>query len=242
MSDEAHSTNGGYEFTADQNLTIGHTGSRSRWWGMLMIAFAVLFGGLGVFVMAVDGFDATGAVVWALITMLPLYIGAHFLRAGRSLRSVVTTEGHDVTHLMQALGSLGSALGVQVAAMSVWLVLLVLGVAMSMSSMGHTRDRAYLAAQKSDLRNLVSVQEIYFADSGEDGEQYTYASSLDDLNFVSSEGVTLTLVLSDPGSWSARASHAVVDMECVVYIGDGPTLSTSQGTTPSQEGEISCDG
>ena len=55
-----------------------------------------------------DGFGglALGAVY--------IVIGAYFRGAGRSLQSVVETEGDDVDHLMSALGNLRSAFRVMV--------------------------------------------------------------------------------------------------------------------------------
>jgi len=49
------------------------------------------------------------------------------------------------------------------------------------------RTRAYVAAMKSDLKNLASQQEIYYSD------EYSYTSSVSALAFTPSDGVTVNI-------------------------------------------------
>jgi hypothetical protein len=234
----------GYEFTAQQNQTIGRTGSRARWWGVLMLLFGLLFAALGLFAMIADGvFDFSGVMIWAAIAMIPVYIGTQFVRAARSLDTVVSTEGNDVEHLMDAVGSLGSALLAQVVSMSVWILLMVAAVLITVGQANNTRDKAYVAVQKSDLRNLATAQEIYYANSGGNGADYTYASSIAELDFQASAGVTVTLLAGGSAGWSARTEHsALPEMGCALYFGDMPAPSTASGTETTQPGEVVCDG
>ena len=86
---------------------------------------------------------------------------------------------------------------------------------MRCSSTGRTS--AYRVAMRSDLKNLASQQEIFFSDNG------TYSSGHQDLAFVPSNGVHVTVHASAEG-WAARATHeALPDSEaCAMYYGSAP--------------------
>jgi len=83
------------------------------------------------------------------------------------------------------------------------------------SSMGRTTY--YYAAMKSDLKNLASQEEIFFSDND------AYSASHQELTFVSSNGVKVTVYASAEG-WAARATHdALPDSEaCAMYYGNAP--------------------
>ena len=97
-----------------------------------------------------------------------------------------------------------------------------------------SRERAYVAAIKSDLKNLASQEEIYYAD------QYAYTSSFEDLGFVPSQGVTIVLYSSQTG-WTAWATHAALGPSegCALYYGDASTPTFAE-VEPSAPGEIAC--
>ena len=96
------------------------------------------------------------------------------------------------------------------------------------------KEKAYFAAMKSDLKNLASQEEIYYAD------QYAYASSFEDLGFVQSYGVTIVLYSSQT-AWTALATHAALGPSegCALYYGDALTPTFAQ-VQPSAPGEIAC--
>ncbi len=75
-------------------------------------------------------------------------------------------------------------------------------------------DQAYKAAMKSDLRNLVTAQEAYFADFE------SYGASLSELNYSASAGVTVQLTLVADSAWSASAGHKRVPVQCTIFMGD----------------------
>ncbi|MCZ6916523.1 MAG: hypothetical protein O7I93_07090 [Gemmatimonadetes bacterium] len=77
-----------------------------------------------------------------------------------------------------------------------------------------TKASAYRAAIKSDLRNLVAAQEIYFSDS------LRYAASLPELDFTASTYVTVELTLTSDSAWSASASHKGTPTQCTIFIGN----------------------
>ena len=68
------------------------------------------------------------------------------------------------------------------------IVVVIIGIlaAIAIPKFSATRERAYFAAMRSDLRNLAAQQEIYYADN------YTFSDIFADLAFVSSDGVNVT--------------------------------------------------
>ncbi len=119
----------GYEFTSAQDLIIRTTGSRARTWGILTLisgGLTALAGVLAVF--TAESFGVIAAIIYALLAAIPIFVGLNFLRAGKALGSVVTTQGSDIDHLMEAMGSLGKALFIQIVSALIWVALLAWGV------------------------------------------------------------------------------------------------------------------
>ena len=115
------------------------------------------------------------------------------------------------------------------------IVVVIIGIlaAIAIPKFSQTREKAYFAAMKSDLKNLASQQEIYYSD------YYAYTTSTTDLGFVASDAVAVTIAAGTTG-WSAFSRHAALTagtQGCAIYYGTGTTLAT-YGVT--QAGEISC--
>ena len=114
------------------------------------------------------------------------------------------------------------------------IVVVIIGIlaAIAIPKFSQTREKAYIAAMKSDLKNLASQQEIYYSDF------YGYTTVQTDLGFVASDAVTVTIAASNTG-WAATAVHsALTNGEgCAIYYGEG-TTTADHGVT--QAGEISC--
>ena len=119
------------------------------------------------------------------------------------------------------------------------IVLVIVGVltAIAIPQFSSVRERAYYAAVRSDLKNLAVHQELYYADN------YKYASSLADLDFVQSEDVTVTPTGTETG-WSATATHeALADEEgCVTYSGEVDDKPTMGSLTADSAGLVECTG
>src|SRR5438034_503432 len=102
------------------------------------------------------------------------------------------------------------------------------GIAMACS----TKAVAYLAAMKSDLRNLAQLQDVYFQ------QHRRYASDLASLSefvppgFQTSTAVTVTLERGDERGWVARARHTQLANQCTFGAGPG---------APNTAGGPSCD-
>ena len=115
------------------------------------------------------------------------------------------------------------------------IVVVIIGIlaAIAIPKFSATREKAYFAAMKSDLKNLASQQEIYYSD------EYTYSSSTTNLGFVMSDAVAVGIAATATG-WSATATHEALTAAtqgCAIYYGQGSAI-TNFGVT--QAGEISC--
>lgn len=235
----------GYEFTTSENKVIRSTGSRVRTWGVFSLIAGALtvLGGSALFLTGEVG-GVIGGIIYLLLALIPIFIGLKFVRAGRALGAVVGTEGSDIDHLMSAMQNLGAAFRIQIVAAVSWVVIFVVLVAISARSVGDTRERAYLAAERSDLRNLASVQEIFFADNaGADGAS-EYAGSMATLSemFITSEGVSISITEASELGWSATSTHAALPgAGCAIYVGSVTPPTTAGGTAPEEEGRPACD-
>lgn len=101
------------------------------------------------------------------------------------------------------------------------------------TAMGDTRLRAYRAAVRSDLRNLVTAQESFFAD------HVRYSASLDSLQFTPSRGVTIQFSGAvRPTGWAAIATHeGAPGARCAMFVGNAtPPIAGAR------EGEPTCTG
>jgi len=73
---------------------------------------------------------------------------------------------------------------------------------------GCTKDKAYVTAMKSDLRNLVSAQEEYSAAHGRYASNAVLSINAMDGLFRESSGVRLRIETADSHGWSARTTHS----------------------------------
>ena len=107
------------------------------------------------------------------------------------------------------------------------IVVVIIGIlaAIAIPKFANTKEKAYVAAMKSDLRNLVTSQESYHADN------VTYTGTLSDLTYGSSSGVTITIGGADAAGWSATAKHNGTAKTCGIYYGTGtpPITGTIEG-------------
>src|SRR5437867_9631265 len=111
------------------------------------------------------------------------------------------------------------------------IVVVIIGVlaAIAIPKFGTTKEKAYMASMKADLRNLVTAEEGYLAD------YVTYAGSLANLNFQSSAGTTVTLGAATASGWSATAVNNGTTHTCGIYYGTATPVITG-----ANEGEAKC--
>ena len=110
------------------------------------------------------------------------------------------------------------------------IVFVIIGIlaAIAIPKFSNTKEKAYLAAMKADLRNLATYEESYAADSAGVYFAGTASGTTALQGFRTSQNVTVTASLattaSGAASWSAVASHA----------------STGKTCSSSADGVISC--
>ena len=94
------------------------------------------------------------------------------------------------------------------------IVVVIIGIlaAIAIPKFANTKDKAYVAAMKSDLRNLATYEEQYAADNN--GAYFSGSGSTQ--GFTPSQNVTITAVLiaGPPQGWSATATHSQSAKTC----------------------------
>jgi type IV pilus assembly protein PilA len=123
------------------------------------------------------------------------------------------------------------------------IVVVIIGIlaAIAIPKFASTKEKAYLAAMKSDLRNAVTAEEGYFADN-----QVYLAGTASNLagapvplvalgNFIPSAGVSITLALVGNG-WTGHTTHSATPKVCDIFVNTG---GTSFGNATA-EGEPKC--
>ncbi len=112
------------------------------------------------------------------------------------------------------------------------IVVVIIGIlaAIAIPKFSNTKEKAYLAAMKSDLRNLVTAEEAYFSDFT------TYTSVGADANYTTSAGVTVAITVSagPPVSYKGIATHTGTAESCAIYINE------SASAPAKNEGEPGC--
>ena len=116
------------------------------------------------------------------------------------------------------------------------IVVVIIGIlaAIAIPKLSATRERAYFAAMRSDLRNLAAQQEIYYADN------YTFSDIFADLAFVSSDGVNVTPTSVSSSGWAASATHSALGVAegCAIFY--GTATAPSSPISPPEPGELLC--
>ncbi len=108
------------------------------------------------------------------------------------------------------------------------IVVVIIGIlaAIAIPKFSNTKEKAYLAAMKSDLRNLVTAEEAYFSDFT------TYTSTGADANYTTSAGVTVVISVTagPPVSYNGVATHTGTAESCAIYINESPSApATNEG-------------
>src|SRR5215208_662396 len=88
------------------------------------------------------------------------------------------------------------------------IVVVIIGIlaAIAIPKFANTKGKAYVTAMKSDLKNLASTEEAFFADSNRYGD---YAA-LTTARFVPSTGVGTPAIVTGSGYWSATVTHSSI--------------------------------
>jgi prepilin-type N-terminal cleavage/methylation domain-containing protein len=120
------------------------------------------------------------------------------------------------------------------------IVVVIIGIlaAIAIPKFAATKEKAYFASMKSDLRNLATAQEGFFADnttymagtaanagapSGLPTGCTVGGTGAGACLFVPSTGVTVIAALGAGGGWTATSTHAQVPgRPCAIAVGTAP--------------------
>jgi len=104
------------------------------------------------------------------------------------------------------------------------IVVVIIGIlaAIAIPKFANTKEKAYIAGMKADLRNLVTAQEAYFADN------VTYASVLSNLNYNVSAGNTVAISSATGTGWAATSKNNATTKTCGIFVGSATAPITGQ--------------
>ena len=114
------------------------------------------------------------------------------------------------------------------------IVVVIIGIlaAIAIPKFANTKSKAYIAAMKSDLRNLVTAEESFFADST---KYVTYDTTK--LKFKPSSGVNTPTIVPGAGYWSATITHTQLQtpaFSCGIGVNTtNPVVSTAGDGEPA---------
>jgi prepilin-type N-terminal cleavage/methylation domain-containing protein len=109
------------------------------------------------------------------------------------------------------------------------IVIVIIGIlaAIAIPKFSNTKEKAYVASMKTDLRNLVTAQDAYYADNN---SYYAVSTASLGTNYRASTGVTVVISGATTTGWHAVATSALTAMTCHIDLTAGST----------QEGQVEC--
>ncbi len=103
------------------------------------------------------------------------------------------------------------------------IVVVIIGLlaAIAIPKFSNTKEKAYIASMKSDLRNMVTAEEAYFSDSTAYTEQTDCNTppAPGSMAWCASTGNTLDRLKVRQGGWTASMSNANTSVKCGIYVG-----------------------
>jgi len=119
------------------------------------------------------------------------------------------------------------------------IVVVIIGIlaAIAIPKFANTKTKAYTAAMKSDLRNLVTAEEAFFADSSKYSSFTTTVTGAGGVLFKNSTGVNSPTIVPGTGSWYATTSHTQIPggFSCAIGVNTTNVLVPTAG-----DGEPAC--
>jgi prepilin-type N-terminal cleavage/methylation domain-containing protein len=94
------------------------------------------------------------------------------------------------------------------------IVVVIIGIlaAIAIPKFANTKEKAYVASMKADLRNLATYEESYAADSS--GAYFSGNGSAQGFSPSQNVTVTATAVAGPPATWTATATHSLTSKTC----------------------------
>ncbi len=112
------------------------------------------------------------------------------------------------------------------------IVVVIIGIlaAVAIPKFSTTKEKAYMAAMKTDLRNLATAQEAHAADNSGSYFSGSAVQGTPLQNYEPSAQVTIAITATGQG-WHGIATHgALGTKKCAMYVNEAPVLpATAQG-------------
>jgi prepilin-type N-terminal cleavage/methylation domain-containing protein len=104
------------------------------------------------------------------------------------------------------------------------IVVVIIGIlaAIAIPKFANTKEKAFLASMKSDLKNMATAQEAYFSDF------QTYTTALNSTQYNPSAGDFISVTSAGATNWAATATNSGTTKTCSITYGTG----ASQDGTP----------
>lgn len=167
-----------------------------------------------------------GALAFFAVPVLQGMYGDYLLyRHGRSVINHARATVADPDTARRVVSDFGGTSNVSLAFLlvpmaGVWMLLF----ASMMIPKSLNEETMYVAAMKSDLRNMVTAQEYYFTEFS----TYTTKAGLG-TSYSESPGVTVTTANVSETGWQATASHTGTTETCIIYIGAAAPSTSTEG-------------
>ena len=117
------------------------------------------------------------------------------------------------------------------------IVVVIIGIlaAIAIPKFANTKQKAYIASMKSDLCNLVTAEEAYFADSVKYTATVCTTTGCNGVNFSPTTGNVLGTITVTTDGWNETITNINAGAsQCAIFIG-------STSTAPAvKEGEPKC--
>ena len=130
------------------------------------------------------------------------------------------------------------------------IVVVIIGIlaAIAIPKFATTKEKAYVASMKTDLRNLATAEEAYFSGYNTyfSGTASNLAGSVTALNnFVPSSGNSITISNTDPNKdWQAAATNSFTTKKCSNAVGELTfpiTVANGSSLAVTTDGAPVCD-
>ncbi len=110
------------------------------------------------------------------------------------------------------------------------IVIVIIGLlaAIAIPKFATTKEKAYLASMKTDLRNLATAQEAYMYDHNQ------YTTSFPATVYTLSAGVTNLVITLQTAGWQATIGHNITTKTCAIFV-NAPAVAPAV-----QEGVPTC--
>ena len=121
------------------------------------------------------------------------------------------------------------------------IVVVIIGIlaAIAIPKFANTKDKAYVAAMKSDLRNMVTAQEAYFSDNQTYAPAIGAAQAAGVVAFVPTTNNAIALSTVTASGWAAQATNVTLKgtiTKCGIFVGSG----TAPNAAVKAEGAPAC--